>query len=165
MVLLTIVGLSAEKKCYLFNHLFNHLRLIVDWACDMAEVYEETAFQDLVDNVVNEMVVFSDTGFCKSDWSPTNLRICRGCKKSRGTITCASASKLCFVRRMSTDYIMPPIPPMPGAPPAGIGASGSGMSVTSASVVRIIFAMDAAFEMALLVTFAGSMIPASTISS
>ena len=61
------------KVCYLLNH----LGLIVDWACDTAAVYEGTAFQSLVDKVADEMVVFSDTGFRKNDWSPTNLRLCR----------------------------------------------------------------------------------------
>ncbi len=41
----------------------------------------------------------------------------------------------------------------------------SGMSVISASVVRIIAAMLAAFSTALRVTLAGSMIPLLTMSS
>ena len=61
------------KVCYLLNH----LGLIVDWACDTAAVYEGTAFQSLVDKVADEMVVFSDAGFRKNDWSPTNLRLCK----------------------------------------------------------------------------------------
>ena len=39
------------------------------------------------------------------------------------------------------------------------------MSVTSASVDRIIAAMEAAFESAPLVTLAGSMMPAATMST
>ena len=31
----------------------------------------------MVDNVADQMVVFSDTGFEKKDWHPTNLRICQ----------------------------------------------------------------------------------------
>ena len=54
-------------------------------------------------------------------------------------------NSLACLRRIN--YIIPPIPPMPGAP-AGIGASGSGMSVMSASVVRIIPAMEAALDTA-----------------
>ena len=61
-------------------------------------------------------------------------------------------------------YIMPPIPPMPGAPP-GIGASGSGLSVTRVSVVSTIAAMDAAFWSAERVTFAGSTMPAPIMST
>ena len=58
-------------------------------------------------------------------------------------------------------YIMPPMPPMP---PAG-GAAGSleGRSVIEHSVVRINAAIEAAFCSALLVTFAGSVIPASNM--
>jgi len=61
------------KLCYLLNH----LGLIVAWDCDTAEVYDGAAFQQLVDDVADEMVVFSDTGFRKIAWFPTNLRICQ----------------------------------------------------------------------------------------
>jgi len=61
------------KLCYLLNH----LGLIVAWDCDTAEVYDGSAFQQLVDDVADEMVVFADTGFSKTDWFPTNLRICK----------------------------------------------------------------------------------------
>ena len=42
------------KLCYLLNH----LGLIVAWDCDTAEVYDGSAFQQLVDDVADEMVVF-----------------------------------------------------------------------------------------------------------
>jgi hypothetical protein len=61
------------KLCYLLNH----LGLVVDWSCDTANVYDGSAFQHIVDNVSDKMVVFSDTGFEKADWHPTNLRICK----------------------------------------------------------------------------------------
>ena len=61
------------KMCYLLNH----LGLIVNWNCDTANVYDGSAFQQIVDDVADEMVVFSDTGFEKKDWHPTNLRICK----------------------------------------------------------------------------------------
>jgi len=61
------------KLCYLLNH----LGLIVDWACDTANVYDGSAFQQLVDDVADQMVVFSDTGFEKKDWYPTHLRLCK----------------------------------------------------------------------------------------
>lgn len=57
-------------------------------------------------------------------------------------------------------YIMPFMPPA-----AGAAGSGAGMSVTAHSVVRINAAMDAAFCSAERVTFAGSMIPAETMST
>jgi hypothetical protein len=57
--------------------LLNHLGLVVDWAVDTANVYDGSAFQALVDQVRDEMVVFSDTGFEKSDWHPTNLKLCQ----------------------------------------------------------------------------------------
>ena len=58
------------------------------------------------------------------------------------------------------DYIIPPM-----SPPPGMGFSGSGMSVTSAEVVRIIAAIELAFSTALRVTLAGSMMPASSMST
>jgi len=61
------------KMCFLLNH----LGLVVDWDCDTANVYDGSAFQNLVDDVSDQMVVFSDTGFEKSDWHPTNLRPCK----------------------------------------------------------------------------------------
>jgi len=61
------------KLCYLLNH----LGLIVDWACDTANVYDGSAFQQLVDDVADQMVVFSDMGFEKKDWQPANLRLCK----------------------------------------------------------------------------------------
>ena len=61
------------KLCFLLNH----LGLIVDWDCDTANVYDGSAFQDIVDNVIGKMVVFSDTGFEKKDWHPSNLRLCQ----------------------------------------------------------------------------------------
>ena len=61
------------KLCYLLNH----LGLIVDWACDTANVYDGSAFQQLVDDVADDMIVFSDLGFEKKDWQPTNLRLCQ----------------------------------------------------------------------------------------
>ena len=50
-------------------------------------------------------------------------------------------------------------------PPAGIAGAFSGFSVTSASVVRMMPATDAAFSSAERVTLAGSMMPASTRST
>ena len=47
----------------------------------------------------------------------------------------------------------------------GIGGSGAGMSATAASVVSSVDATDTAFCSADLVTFAGSMMPASTMST
>jgi hypothetical protein len=57
--------------------LLNHLGLVVDWACDTANVYDGSAFQDLVDSVADDMLVFSDTGFDKQNWHPTNLKLCK----------------------------------------------------------------------------------------
>jgi len=57
--------------------LLNHLGLVVDWGCDTANVYDGSAFQELVDGVAEQMVVFSDTGFEKVDWHPTNLKVCK----------------------------------------------------------------------------------------
>lgn len=57
--------------------LLNHLGLIVNWACAPANVYDGSAFQDLVEAVADVMLVLSDTGFSKQDWHPVNLKICK----------------------------------------------------------------------------------------
>ena len=57
--------------------LLNHLGLIVDWDCATANVYDGSAFQNIVDKVAGQTVVFADTGFVKRDWHPEHLRICQ----------------------------------------------------------------------------------------
>jgi Transposase DDE domain len=57
--------------------LVNHLGLVVKWACDTANVYDGSAFQELVDSVADWMLVLSDEGFDKKDWYPTNLKLCK----------------------------------------------------------------------------------------
>lgn len=61
------------KLCFVINHLGQ----IVDWDCDTANVYDGSAFQRLVDKFRDDMVIFSDAGWKKVDWHPTNLRICQ----------------------------------------------------------------------------------------
>jgi hypothetical protein len=61
------------KLCFVLDHLGR----IVDWACDTANVYDGTAFQHLVDKFRHDSVIFSDTGFAKQEWHPTNLRLCQ----------------------------------------------------------------------------------------
>ena len=58
-------------------------------------------------------------------------------------------------------YIMP----MPPAPPAGIAGTSSLMFATTDSVVSSVDATEVAFCSAVLVTFTGSRIPCSTIST
>lgn len=61
------------KLCFVLNH----LGLIVDWDLDTANVYDGTAFQEVVDRHTPEMVIFADEGFVKKDWQPDNLKVCR----------------------------------------------------------------------------------------
>ena len=61
-----------------------------------------------------------------------------------------------------SDYIIPPIP---GAPPAGIAGVSSLMFATVDSVVSNVEATDVAFCRALLVTLTGSRIPDYTMST
>lgn len=61
------------KLCFVLDHLGR----IVDWECDTANVYDGSAFQHLVDKFKHDSVIFSDTGFTKQDWHPTNLRLCQ----------------------------------------------------------------------------------------
>ena len=60
---------------------------------------------------------------------------------------------------LSVDYIIPPMPPIPGC----IGAAGASsfFSAITHSVVRNIPAIDAAFSRATRVTLAGSITPAA----
>ncbi len=57
---------------------------------------------------------------------------------------------------------MPPMPPMS---PPGIAGAFSGLSATTASVVRNSAAIDAAFWRAERVTLAGSMMPSAIMST
>ena len=57
--------------------LVNHLGLVVNWACDEAHVYDGSAFQDLVDGIADQMVVFGDRHFVREGWHPSNLRVCK----------------------------------------------------------------------------------------
>ena len=57
--------------------LLNNIGLVVDWDCDTANVYDGSSFQEIVDGVADQMVVFSDEGFDKVDWHPENLKVCR----------------------------------------------------------------------------------------
>ena len=59
------------------GYVLNHLGLIVDWDVDTANVYDGSAFQDLVERNESDMVLFSDEGFVKKDWHPDNLKICK----------------------------------------------------------------------------------------
>lgn len=52
-------------------------RLDCGLGCDTANGYDGAAFQHLVDDVADEMVVFADMSFEKKDWQPTNLRLCK----------------------------------------------------------------------------------------
>jgi hypothetical protein len=61
------------KLCFVLDHLGR----VVDWECDTANVYDGTAFQHLVDKFKDDSVIFSDTGFAKQEWHPTNLRLCQ----------------------------------------------------------------------------------------
>ena len=61
------------KLCFVLDHLGQ----IVDWDCNTANVYDGSAFQYLVDKFRNDMLIFSDMGFEKADWFPTNLRTCK----------------------------------------------------------------------------------------
>lgn len=56
--------------------LLNIIGLVVDWDVHTANVYDGTAFQEMVDAVADEMLVFADPHFAKQDWHPTNLKLC-----------------------------------------------------------------------------------------
>jgi hypothetical protein len=55
----------------------NRTALIVDWDVVTANVYDGTAFQEIVETHQPYMAIFPDTGFRKADWQPENLKICQ----------------------------------------------------------------------------------------
>ena len=57
--------------------LLNHLGLVVNWTCHSANVYDGSAFQALVDEVADWMLVFAAPHFVKAGWSSTNLKVCK----------------------------------------------------------------------------------------
>ena len=61
------------KLCYVLNQFGQ----IVSWACDTANVYDGSAFQNLVDDLQERMIVFADMAFEKVDWHPDNLCLCK----------------------------------------------------------------------------------------
>ncbi len=84
--------------------LLNHLGLVVNWDCDTANVYDGSAFQELVDNVADQMVVFGDPHFVKKDWYPTNLKPCkRGEWNSRMLVETflSMLTVICHFKRLS----------------------------------------------------------------
>ncbi len=54
----------------------NQIGLVVAWACDTANVYDGSAFQQLVDDLADQMLILADSGFDKKEWHPTNLKLC-----------------------------------------------------------------------------------------
>ena len=56
--------------------LLNHIGLVVDWDVDTADVYDGSAFQQMVNDVAEDMLVFADAHFEKVGWCPPNLKIC-----------------------------------------------------------------------------------------
>ena len=91
------------------------------------------------------------------------LRHIRGIKSTRPLKQAwRSGIFMSRLRRSGPDaYIIPPMP----APPAGIAGVSSLMLATTLSVVSSVLATLVAFCRALLVTFAGSRMPALTIST
>lgn len=83
--------------------LLNHLGLVVDWDCDTANVYDGSAFQHVVESVLDQMVVFADVSFAKKGWHPANLRLCnRGEWNSRMMIetTLSMLTLVCHFKKM-----------------------------------------------------------------
>jgi len=99
-------------------------------------------------------------------WGQTRVYPAQTARPPQGDRAAGRTERLDPNRLRRVGYIMPPIPPMP--PMSGIPApppSPSGISTTTASVVRRRPAIDEAFWSADRTTFVGSMTPAFTISS
>src|SRR5438105_6826259 len=56
--------------------LLNQWGLVVGWACDTANVADNT-FQWLIRPFEEQMIVLSDTGFHAAEGDPTNLKLCQ----------------------------------------------------------------------------------------
>src|SRR5215813_2751298 len=56
--------------------LLNQYGLVVGWACDTANVPDNT-FQWLIQQVDGRMIVLSDTGFHAAEGDPANLKLCQ----------------------------------------------------------------------------------------
>jgi len=56
--------------------LLNQYGLVVGWACDTANVADNT-FQWLIQQVDGRMIVLSDTGFHAAEGDPSNLKLCQ----------------------------------------------------------------------------------------
>jgi hypothetical protein len=56
--------------------LLNQGGVIVGWACDTANVADNT-FQGLIRQFEEQMIVLSDTGFHAAEGDPTNLKLCQ----------------------------------------------------------------------------------------
>ncbi len=83
--------------------LLNHIGLIVDWDVNTANVYDGSAFQQLVDAVAEQMLVFADSHFEKVDWHPPNLKICpRGTWNDRMMIetTLSMLTLICHFKKV-----------------------------------------------------------------
>ena len=63
-----IVGV---KLCLLLNQ----WGLIVDWDCDTANVSDQV-FHPLIEQFVEQMIVFTDTGFHATEGDPENMKVC-----------------------------------------------------------------------------------------
>lgn len=84
--------------------LLNHLGLIVDWAVATANVYDGSAFQEMVDAVADQMVVLADEHFKKKGWFPTNLKVCpRGTWNDRmlGETVLSMLTVVCHFKKVS----------------------------------------------------------------
>lgn len=55
--------------------LLNQHGLVVDWACDTANVHD-TTFHPLIEKVQETTVVLADSGFHKKEGDPENLKLC-----------------------------------------------------------------------------------------
>jgi hypothetical protein len=56
--------------------LLNQYGLVVAWACDTANVADNT-FQWLIRQFEEHMIVLSDTGFHAAEGDPSNLKLCQ----------------------------------------------------------------------------------------
>lgn len=81
--------------------LLNHLGLVVGWACDTANVADNT-FQPLAGQFEEQMMVFADTGLHVATGDPVNLSSCKETTPHFSLEKCGQKRGLIFERLLSS---------------------------------------------------------------
>lgn len=87
------------KLCFVVNQ----WGLVVDWACDTANVYDAT-FHPLIEQFDGQMIVLTDTNFHAKEGDPANMKVCpRGTWNVRMVVetVLSMLTTICHVKKVS----------------------------------------------------------------